>query len=176
MDMNNYDNPKFLFINDVFIKDCISIDDLFEQKFISKMKLNEVHQNKTYDCIPSIFRNVDTWIKQSNLKCWFCHLNFNITPIFIPKLIDKNNDELSIHTKGCFCSFSCAMAYINLHNHNLCEKINEKQKLLLLYKIFYNQIIDDIKESPPVNMLECYGGKMTIEKYREIIKELNQIK
>jgi hypothetical protein len=174
MNMNDYDNPKFLFINDVFIKDCISIDDLFEQKFITKMKLNDVKYIKTYDSIPNIFRNVDTWIKQTNLKCWYCHLNFDLTPIFIPKLIDKM-PELLIYTKGCFCSFSCAMSYINLHNTDLCERISDRQKLLLLYKIFYNQIIDNIKESPPFHIMECYGGKISIEKYKELIREINKI-
>jgi hypothetical protein len=175
MDINNYDNPKFLFINDVFIKDCVSIDDLFEQKFINKMKLDDIQCNKEYNMLPTIFKSVDTWVDHSTLKCWYCHLNFELTPIFIPKLIDKVNNDISIYTKGCFCSFSCAMSYINLHNHDLCNKINEKQKLLLLYKIFYNKIVDDIKESPPLYTMECYGGNISTKKYKELIKEINKI-
>lgn len=176
MDIDKHDNPSFLVINDVFIKDCISIDDLFEQKFINKMKLNDINHTKPYDIIPSIFINIDTWVKHTNLKCWYCHLNFELTPIFIPKLIEKNGDDISMHTKGCFCSFSCAMTYINIYNTDLCEKINEKQKLLFLYKIFYDKCVDDISESPPVHSMECYGGNLSIEQYKELITEINQIK
>ena len=98
------------------------------------MKLNEVKNIKKYNNIPSIFNNIETWVKHSDLKCWYCHLNFELTPIFIPKLIDKSNNGLSIHTKGCFCSFSCAMSYINLHNKDIYDKINDKENYYFYIK------------------------------------------
>jgi len=171
---NNYDEYKFLFINNVFINDCMTLDDLFEQKFINKF--TNSHEDKIlYDSIPSVFTSIDDWPKETNLKCWKCHLNFTTMPIFIPKLIEKMYDKLIIYTKGCFCSFTCAMSYINLYNSNICDKITEKQKLLLLYKIFYKKNIYDIKESPCIYNLEYYGGTYTEAEYKNAISDLNII-
>lgn len=170
---NTYDEYKFLFINGVFIKDCMTLDDLFEQKFINKFTDNHI-EKKIYDKIPNTFTAVDNWIKKTNLKCWSCHLNFDTMPIFIPKLIENMNNSLIMYTKGCFCNFSCAMNYINTYNTNICDKITEKQKLLLLYKIIYKKKINDIKMSPSVYNLEYYGGSYTEAEYKNAISNMNK--
>ena len=171
---SDYDEPKFLFIYNVFIKDCMSIGDLFEQKFISKIT-NTTNNTINYKKLPTIFTSKEEWVQQTNIKCWYCHLNFDNMPIFIPKLIEKKDGDISIYTNGCFCSFSCAMSYINLYNKDICDRVNVEQKLKFLYSFIYDINISHIKESPSIYNLKHYGGTYTIDEYKTLIKSLNKI-
>lgn len=167
---HSFEEPMFLFINGVYIKDCVSIDELFEQKFINKV-LPEHISEKKYNKLPEIFTNVTEWSKQIenvNIKCLNCHLFFTSTPIFIPKLIEASN----IYTKGCFCYFSCAMSYIDKYK-DLCKKITDTQNLLFLYKLFYGVSKSHIEMSPDIYIMDCYGGTVPTSNYIEMLKSIN---
>ena len=173
MNIKEYKIPKILFIKGVFIKDCILIDDIFEKQIIEQ--LNIENPIISYNNFPSIFTNLETWIKKTNIKCWYCDLNFNNMPVFIPKIIENTglNADYKIITSGCFCSFCCAMSYNNLYFPKICDNINNKDMIKFLYKIFNNTKIKEILPSPSKYIMNQYGGDVDSFIYRN---KLNEIK
>lgn len=171
MSIKEYKVPKILFIKSVFLKDCIQIDDIFEQRILDQLGTSEYVQ--VYEKIPSTFTNMKSWLKKVNIKCWYCDLDFTSVPVFIPKIIDvKSADVYNISTCGCFCSFSCAGAYNNTYNTKICDNINVTEMLLFLYKVFNNKVIKEILPSPSKYIMEHYGGNTPITEYRLKLKEL----
>jgi len=90
--------PKILFIKGIFKKDCTS-DDIFEKRILENSHVVEAEVDisstevivngesfTNYEKLPSIFTNIETWKKKSNLACWNCTLFFTTVPIFIPKV------------------------------------------------------------------------------------------
>jgi hypothetical protein len=174
MSIAEYKVSKILFIRGVFIKDCIPIDEIFEQQIIEQ--LNMENPPIMYDKIPTTFTNLRTWVKKTNIKCWYCDLNFDNMPIFIPKLIENTGtpDTYNISTFGCFCSFCCAMSFNNIHNHKICMNIQVKEMLLFLYRIFNNVVIDEVLASPDRYEMKQYGGDTDSMTYRNKINKLKK--
>ena len=84
--------------------------------------------------------------------------------IEIPQLV-INREEYYI-TDGIFCSFNCLKSYIKNNKHIRLYEQSE----LLMNKMYYD--ITGIKnininEAPNWRMLEEYGGKLTINQFRE---------
>ena len=173
MNVKDYKIPKILFIKGVFLKDCILIDDIFEKQIMDQLKIE--NPIITYNNLPSIFNNLDLWIKKTNIKCWYCDLNFDTVPIFIPKIIETTglNNDYKIITSGCFCSFCCAMSYNNLYFPKICDNINNKEMLKFLYKIFNNCKIKEILQAPSKYIMHQYGGDTDLFGYKN---KLNEIK
>jgi hypothetical protein len=173
MNIKEYKVPKILFIKSVFIKDCIPIDDIFEQQIIEQLSIEA--PIITYEPIPSIFRSLSTWVKKTSIKCWYCDLNFDNSPVFIPTNIDKLSKPhtYSIGTHGCFCSFCCAVAYNDLHNQKICNNVGKTEMILYLFNIFNNKTVKYIKGSPSKYIMKQYGGKVESNVYRRMIKELS---
>lgn len=166
MNIKEYTLIKFLFIKGVFIKDCMPSDDIFEKHIIEQLNYNTSYID-IYNKIPSIFTGLDTWVKNTNLNCWYCDLTFDSVPVFIPRLIEPcASTEYNISTLGCFCSFSCAMVYINMHFTNICENIHMKNMLLFLYKIFNKKKIKEIILSPSKYQMKQYGGNLEQIQYK----------
>lgn len=98
----------------------------------------------------------------------------NISKLQSQKIIQQDIDEhikLDIINKdfyitdGVFCSFNCCLAYINNNSHNY---MYTKSKNLL------NQIYEqcfkcnsNIKPAPHWRLLKDYGGKLSIEDFRD---------
>jgi len=167
-----YKSPHILYIENVFIKDCNNIDDILKQKLLNN---NEKSKHKTfnYSNIPSIFNIIDNWIKDTNIKCWYCTLPFKTQPVFIPKNIEPSQNNINIKVFGCFCSFSCSMSYINIHYTKLSDKIDKTNMLIYLYNEFYKKPITYIEPSPSLYLMEQYGGNLTISEYKQLISKLN---
>jgi hypothetical protein len=177
MIISDYKFIKILFIKGVFLKDCIPSDDIFEQHIIEQLNCNMTYID-IYNKIPLIFNSLDTWIKKTNLSCWYCCLKFDSIPIFIPKIIElSSTDDFNISTHGCFCSFSCAMSYNNIYNKKICDNIHVKQMLLFLYKIYNKNSVKEIFPSPSKYQMNHYGGTLEKIQYKnKIIKIKNDMK
>jgi hypothetical protein len=170
MNIKEYKESKILFIKGVFIKDCIPLDDIFEQQILEKLNINT--HILSYNKIPSNFVNNNTWIKNTNVKCWYCDLNFDNVPVFIPKIIEHsgiNNTDYNIITFGCFCSFCCAVAYVDIYNAKICDNIKSKEMLKFLYMIFNGTSIKELLPSPNKYTMEHYGGCTSQVDYRSKI-------
>ena len=172
MDINEYKVPKILFIRGVFIKDCIPIDDIFERQIIERLNTN--NPTVKYEPLPSIFYDVKTWVKKTKIKCWYCDLHFDRMPVFIPKTVEKSriSKKHIMSVKGCFCSFSCAATYNDIHNPKVCDNRSFDEKLRFLYKLFNGTFIYDILRSPDKYTMTQYGGDIDPMTYRHSINEL----
>lgn len=175
MSVGGYTIPKIIFIKGVFIKDCIPIDDIFEQQLIEQLQSDA--PIKKYEPLPSTFYSVDSWVPKTNNKCWYCDLSFDNQPVFIPKNIDKLSrvKKHNISTLGCFCSFCCAMSFNNIYNPQICDNTNTKEMILYLFHIFHpDQIIKNIPESPNKYIMKHYGGEVSTMAYRHMINDLKK--
>lgn len=184
MNIVEYQSPKILFIKNVFINDCILMDDLMEKKLMEEA--NETAETKQiddkYTKLPTIFTDIKTWPKKTDILCWHCDRTFCGPPIFIPKTMEPNvsigtgvkNGKYLISTEGCFCSFNCAVAYVLIYYTKSYEKINKIGMLKLLFKEFYGNAPNDIIPSPSRYKMVQYNGSMTLNEYSAIIRDLQK--
>lgn len=147
-----------------------------------KSKLEKYEKKEKIDRSNKIYNNdlnfisyksgKKTIIKKTNCKCWWDAHNFTSLPCFLPELYHNN----TYHVTGCFCSFNCALAY-NLYFVK-DSKIHQRKALIYklyreLYRLNSDEIIE-IKEAPPKEILEDFGGKMSIDIFRRSFATINK--
>ena len=126
-------------------------------------KSNKIYSNKLNFISHSSGKKLT--IKKTNIKCWWdCH-TFTTLPCFLPELFHNN----IYHVTGCFCSFNCALAY-NLYYLKDSKIYQRKSLIYKLYREMYGSSLEDddieIKEAPPKEILEDFGGDMSIDVFR----------
>ena len=98
----------------------------------------------------------------------------------LSKIIIKQNDEHKslitnnkdyYITDGIFCSFNCAIAYINEHSNNPMYN-NSKMLLLNIFNKIYNRL-DVIIPAPHWRTLKEYGGNKSIEQFRKCFNKID---
>jgi hypothetical protein len=96
----------------------------------------------------------------SKYACWWCAHNFDTYPVFLPEKFQNGK----YYVFGNFCSFACIFAY----NDNLDDYRRNIRNVLIkkLYKDIFN-IECNIKPAGARELLEKFGGPMTIDKYRD---------
>lgn len=111
-------------------------------------------------------------IKKTNIKCWWDAHEFKNLPCFLPELFHNN----TYYVMGCFCSFNCALAY-NLY-YLKDSKVHQRKSLIYkLYREMHGLTSDDaidIKESPPKEILDDFGGTMSIDIFRRSFITINK--
>jgi hypothetical protein len=165
-------NANILFIKGVFIKDCTPIDEIFEKHMLDRLNIDK--DTIIYTKLPILFTEINSWIKTTNLNCWYCDLSFDNIPIFLPTSIEQYIDSYHIGVSGCFCSFSCLMSHINLHYFKISEYVKYRDMSLLLYKIFNGKSINEIIPTPSKFTMIKYGGYDTIEIYKNKIYDITK--
>lgn len=97
----------------------------------------------------------------TDICCWWCTYTFTGPVCHMPVKYDDKND--TFHVKGNFCSFECVSAY----SFKL-EKISNQYITRYYYKrlLGLKQIIT-IRSAPPKEILEKFGGPISIEEYRK---------
>ena len=100
-------------------------------------------------------------------SCFHCTFDFDNVPIYIPKY-ELNG---SFYVYGCFCSPECACAYLmNEKDIDTSTRFERYQLLNFLYSKIYNYS-KNIKPAPcPFYTLEKYYGSLTIQEYRQLLK------
>lgn len=182
--------PKVLFIKDIFKYHCIS-DDIFEQKILENANVVDMSQSNeqileysnnninnnyvVYDKLPSTFESIKLWPKKTNLVCWHCNLSFDDVPVFIPNVLEpvsnrksyRNAEKhpISIGVTGVFCTFGCAIHYVESRHHSMVTKTETICKLKMLHKLFYGRNLNDISYYPPPSLMTRYGGNLSVEEY-----------
>lgn len=178
--LDEYTQRNILFLKGVFKKDCTSIEDIFDNRITEESEFiagNDafINENK-YDKIEKKFVNLKSWHSSVNIKCWSCCLQFDNVPVFIPTSIDQPSEESEygeMDVLGVFCSFNCAVWYIERH----CEeerKWEYKNMLKILFKIFKGKDINEIKPSKDRWCMVQYGGNMNPNEYREHIYNIDK--
>ena len=164
MDVVEFKTPSVLFIKGVFIKDCVPIDDLFDEQVMARAQDDPVEIH-AYTPIPTIFHSVKTWPTSTNIRCYYCDRSFDETPIFVPKTIEPSNEGYVMSTEGCFCTFNCAVTYIDLHYPKIHDNINKKSMLKLLYSVMHNKHVAEIPSALSKYEMICYGGRLSQQEY-----------
>lgn len=183
---NNFDitdiEPVIIFIPDVFITDCVVIDDIFEQSLLSDANddkknnpdLTSVERDVIcrYDKIPSTFYSTKQWPASTNLLCWRCHMPFDGKPLFLPTSIEdamsSNTNHVVMSIEGCFCSYTHILEYI-VDNYPEHEHASKVRMVEYEYAVFEGKRLGRIQNSVSIYEMEQYGGTLTKEQYRSMI-------
>lgn len=103
------------------------------------------------------------WPKVSNIKCFWCCHNFDNIPCALP----YSYKDSVYYVYGNFCSPECAAAY-NFESGADDKDMWERYSLL---NHLYSQIYDTpdltIKLAPPRQSLKIFGGKLSIDEFRD---------
>jgi hypothetical protein len=111
--------------------------------------------------------------KKTNIPCWWCTYNFDWLPV---GMAEKYHNGI-FYVSGCFCSFNCKAAYnLNINDNRVWERYTlMKQLYYIINKDNITSIADiEINPAGPKELLEKYGGQMTIEEYRKNSKVLGK--
>jgi hypothetical protein len=171
MDIIEFSTPKVLFIKGVFIKDCTTIDDLFDEQILDQAH-DDIDEVSTYMNLPTVFYSLKKWPKQTNIHCFYCDLQFEGTPVFIPKTIVPSKEGFTMGTEGCFCGFNCGMSHIDLFYPKINDNVNKKNMLKLLFKVFTGKTVSKIENAPLKYKMVKYGGMYSFQDYKNAIKAL----
>jgi len=147
-----------------------------------KTKLDKYENKDRMDKTNKIYKNTINFIssttgkkihlKKTNIRCWWDCEKFNNLPFPLPELYYKN----TYHVYGYFCSIECSFAY-NLY-YLKDSKIHQRKALAYnlyreMYGINYENMIN-IKTAPPREILEYFGGTVSIENYRKMFTKINK--
>lgn len=114
---------------------------------IINMKLLNINKN-----------NETIIVDKTDIACWWCAHNFNSLPCFIPERFCDGK----YYVFGCFCTYSCALAYnMNMNDYRVSGRVSLIKKMCT--EIFGNA---NVKIAPPKELLIMFGGDMTIEDFR----------
>lgn len=105
--------------------------------------------------------------EKTNICCWWCTLEFDNMPCFIPERYISNK----YYVFGCFCTYNCALAYIIKDDeYKLSNRIALIKKL---YAEIY-ETDEPLYPSPPKELLKKFGGLLSIEEYRDFVYKLEE--
>lgn len=107
--------------------------------------------------------------EKTNIACWWDTYTFDTLPCFIP---EKYYDG-KYFVFGCFCSYSCAAAY-NLYDNCHKYKISDRHSLIEQLNGAITNSSYPIEISPRKEILKKYGGELTIEEFRALLKVMNK--
>ncbi len=131
---------------------------------LSKPRIDVSHLSGE-KCIEILGAHTDRtqWPSSTTVACWNCTHTFDGIPIAIPgRLHPKKN--ILIGCYGVFCSFNCAKQYCM--NKNRHDSMQQLQLLSLLHKRILGNTAR-IFPAAPFQVLDKYGGYMSIEEYRK---------
>jgi hypothetical protein len=156
-------------------KSCQQLQNLINEKdkIIAELEAKLNMSNDTTECTQTIMKNIKLYPldvpfdkssdesiivpEHTDKACLWDTCEIHGTPYFLP---DKHYDG-KFYVIGWFCSLNCAVAY-NLNMDDF--KISERYSLL---KLLYGKTQETINPSPPYRILDKFGGKITIDDYRE---------
>lgn len=150
---------------------------LIEGVYSVKKKKKKEHSHSEsqiithYDKIIPIFTNLDNWPMRTNIKCWFCDLNFKTKPIPIGDRIFADEGVDKIGVEGIACSFTCAFSYIiDTYPKTSTERYDRIEILKTLYsKITARDYYHFYKALPKTARIEYGKNNMTLQDYLEDI-------
>jgi hypothetical protein len=99
-----------------------------------------------------------------DVACFWCCHTFDNKPIILP--IRDQGDYIQV--SGNYCSPECAMAHLfDVHQDSYARW----EQLSLLNRLYGQAVGGPIKPAPPKQILKLFGGPMTIEAYRNLVRQ-----
>tara|TARA_Y100001937_G_scaffold99864_1_gene136482 strand:- start:5729 stop:6700 length:972 start_codon:yes stop_codon:yes gene_type:complete len=134
-----------------------------EVGFVSRRPRVDVSHLSGEKCITLLCAHTDKkkWPAATDKHCWNCTFPFDGIPLAVPAKHHKSG--IFTGCFGIFCSFNCARRY--LLNRNSQESWQQLQLLSLLHKKILGQTVR-IPPAYPFQVLDRFGGYMSIEEYR----------
>jgi hypothetical protein len=103
-------------------------------------------------------------LSRTDVYCYNCCHPFYNKPFTLPIDFDANLKRYKVF--GNFCSPNCAKRYA-MDDKNLCNKVHILSHMCReMYDASYK-----IKPAPSKFLLRCFGGKLSIEEYRNNFKD-----
>jgi hypothetical protein len=132
---------------------------LFNENTLTLTKENKKHLINLG--LISINKNKLNICDKTSIACWWCTYNFETQPLFMPDHY-KNN---FYYVFGNFCGFGCMIAY----NKDMDDYRKSVRSALIkqLYCDIFQCDEMNIKAAGPREILEKFGGIMTINKFRD---------
>lgn len=141
------------------LKSRIKDKSLFNENTLTLTKENKKHLINLG--LITVNKNKLNICEKTNIACWWCTYNFDTQPLFMPDHY-KNG---FYYVFGNFCSFGCMISY----NGDMDDYRKSVRSALI--KQLYCEIFQcdemNIKASGPREILEKFGGIMTINKFRD---------
>ena len=162
--MMNINNPQ---------KTTIQNADIYDKYQKKNLEFSENLASEKNRCMPIFIEFMDAnrkevWPSQTNIDCLWCNYPFDNQPFGIP--IKKIGAKYQMF--GNFCCAECAASYIfEMPFLNDCEKT---ESYSLLNYIYNEEQSDGIKFAPSKLSLKRFGGRLTIEQYRNNLRSLNK--
>jgi hypothetical protein len=128
-----------------------------------------------YSELPKCFRDVPSWPKSSNLKCWACDLLFTLYPKFVPMNPERDCDGNDIcDALGNFCQWNCVVKYIRTVFPK--DQQADMERLVCIFQEkFTGRRREKIPPSPDKTERKEYCGEkgLTVKQFRDKIEQLN---
>jgi MYM-type Zinc finger with FCS sequence motif len=123
------------------------------------------------------------WMPTSHYCCWNCCYPFESVPVYLP--VSRDPRSHVFHLSGNFCSWNCAktyqaskssfskkditayisvFAFITSHRPKYCPYPIERRHSAECPCI---EVFEGVKFAPRKEMLEKFGGPMTIQEFRQ---------
>lgn len=164
--INNNENIKL--INEIKCLKCSDLENkisCLENKLSTlniTSEISETYKKKIIESKVNFYdKDKNSWIDKTDISCWWCCHNFTSIPLGLPN--NYNKDKFYVF--GCFCSLNCAYAYnLDLNDY----RVWDRQSLIYHLKSIIQP--DDnnlLKPAPPRQILQKFGGHISITQYRE---------
>jgi hypothetical protein len=162
--MMNINNPQ---------KHTIQNADIYDKYQKKNLEFSDNLASEKNRCMPIFIEFMDSnrkeiWPSQTNIDCLWCNHSFDTKPFGIP--IKKIGEKYQMF--GNFCCAECAASYIfDMPFLNDCEKT---ESYSLLNYIYNEEKSDGIKFAPSKLSLKRFGGRLTIDQYRNNLRTLSK--
>ena len=149
-----------------------------EKQFINSKSNETIEERFDYDeemgsdknkCVPifiefSEANKKNVWPSKTNIDCFWCCHSFDGSPFGIP--IKKVGEKYQMF--GNFCCAECAAAYI--FDTNFLNDSEKTESYSLLNFLYRDGIDDGIQIAPSKLCLKRFGGRLSIENYRNNLR------
>lgn len=141
---------------------------------IQSLKTGSIHissniNKKIYESKVNFYDvNMSQWKDSTPIACWWCCHTFMNIPLGIPEYIIKDK----FYLYGCFCSFNCMMAYnLDLNDYKIWDR---QANIYQMKNVIDPDNIFTIHPAPPRQILEMFGGPLSIDDYRQSFFVINK--
>lgn len=152
------------------IKDDEKIKKSIETIDFNPIDAESLEQENENDDV-SINSKLMKWETKTKSKCWWCVHEFDSLPLGLPVYYDIRIEKYRV--RGTFCSFPCMLAYSDSMEfkskyRDICSKtrsmVSALHQRLTGINLKDNSLV--LKKAPCRYMLNTFGGKLTIDEFR----------
>jgi hypothetical protein len=104
---------------------------------------------------------------RSQLRCRYDHHRFDSVPVLLPLRWYPAKNLLSVNSRMVFCSFSCALAYIEREMPHDIARAERRSLLEHVARTFF-AVTETLRPAPFIEQHEDYGGTLNTGQFRAL--------